>query len=108
MTANKFRSLALSFPGAFESEHMGHPDFRVEGKIFTTLGCPDEKWGMVKFTLAQQQEFLRKAPDVFNPCKGMGARPGATNVHLASAKAGLLRVALKTAWSNATAKMAKP
>ena len=32
---------------------MGHPDFRVAGKIFATLG-PGEAWGMVKLTPAQQ------------------------------------------------------
>ena len=42
MTANDFRKLALSFPEAIESAHMRHPDFRVGGKIFATLGCLDE------------------------------------------------------------------
>ena len=34
MTAEEFRSLALRFPEASEEAHMGHPDFRVRGKIF--------------------------------------------------------------------------
>lgn len=33
MTANDFRRLALGFPDATEAGHMGHPDFRVGGKI---------------------------------------------------------------------------
>jgi len=33
MTENDFRKLALDFPGAEEKSHMGHPDFRVGGKI---------------------------------------------------------------------------
>ena len=49
MTADEFRRLALSLPEAVESSHMDHPDFRVAGKIFATLG-PDETWGMVKLT----------------------------------------------------------
>ena|SRR5437773_5738869 len=101
MTATKFRSLALSFPGAFESAHMGHPDFRVEGKIFATLGYPDEKSGMVKFTPAQQKTFLKKAPGVFDPCSGMWGRRGATSVHLPSASISLVRAALDAAWQNA-------
>jgi hypothetical protein len=36
MTADKFRKLALALPEAIEAEHMGHPDFRVGGKIFAT------------------------------------------------------------------------
>jgi hypothetical protein len=37
MDAAGFRSRALSFPGAYESEHMGHPDFRGPKGIFATL-----------------------------------------------------------------------
>jgi hypothetical protein len=48
MTATDFRKLALSFPGTVESAHMHHPDFRIRGKIFATLGYPDDDWGMVK------------------------------------------------------------
>lgn len=44
MTAHEFRSMALALPATLENEHMGHPDFRVRGKIFATLG-PHEAWG---------------------------------------------------------------
>ena len=75
MTADEFRSLALSFPEAVESAHMDHPDFRVRGKIFATLG-PGEKWGMVKLTPEQQQEFMKADLDVFDPSSGAwGRRP---------------------------------
>src|SRR5216684_9373449 len=47
VTAEQFRRLALSFPEAYESSHMEHPDFRVRGgKIFATLSH-GEKSGMV-------------------------------------------------------------
>jgi hypothetical protein len=102
MTPNKFRSLALNLPGAVESAHMGHPDFRVEGRIFATLGYPDDKSGMVKFTPDQQSKFLKEAPGVFAPCSGVWGQRGATNIHLPTAKVALLRTALKAAWNNAT------
>jgi hypothetical protein len=41
MTADGFRRLALGFPETSESAHMAHPDYRVRGKIFATLGYPD-------------------------------------------------------------------
>src|SRR5262245_47259746 len=41
MTPADFRRLALGLPEASEVGHMGHPDFRVGGKIFATLGYPD-------------------------------------------------------------------
>ena len=54
MTADGFRRAALSFPEAEERSHMKHPDFRVRGKIFATLGYPDKTRGMVKLTPDQQ------------------------------------------------------
>ena len=40
MTQQQFRKIALAFPGTTESEHMGHPDSRVGGKIFASFGAP--------------------------------------------------------------------
>jgi hypothetical protein len=107
MTTDEFRKMALRFPGAIESEHMNHPDFRVEGKIFATLGSPDKTWGMVKLTPEQQRSFVKKAADMFNPCSGVWGERGATNVHLASAKKTVLQAALNAAWKNVTTKPKK-
>ena len=100
MTAQKFRELALANPGAIESEHMGHPDFRIGGKIFASLGYPDETRGMVKLTPEQQKVAVGGAPEVFEPCAGGWGRGGSTSVHLAAARVPLLRAALKTAAAN--------
>ena len=62
MIAEEFRSIALSLSEALEDEHMGHPDFRVRGKIFATLG-PEERWGMVKLTPEQQAAFVWAEPE---------------------------------------------
>ena len=70
MTADDFRKIALSLPEAIESAHMNHPDFRVRGKIFATLGYPDENWAVVKLTPEEQKSFVRADPDVFQPVKG--------------------------------------
>ena len=83
MTPNEFRKLALSFPEAIESAHMHHPDFRVGGKIFATLGYPDENWAMVKLRPDEQEEFVRNNPEVFRPVKGAWGRQGSTNIYLA-------------------------
>jgi hypothetical protein len=96
--------MALDIPAASESEHMGHPDFRLEGKIFATLGYPNEGHGMVKLAPAQQRKFVKKAPGVFNPCKGVWGQRGATSVHLASASVALVRAALDAAWRNVSVK----
>jgi len=103
MTADEFRSLALSFPETLEAAHVGHPDFRVGGKIFATLG-PDEDWGMVKLTAEQQALFVRAESDVFRPANGAWGRRGSTIVRLADADEATVRQALMAAWRNTAPK----
>lgn len=98
MTADEFREIALGFPETEERSHMQHPDFRVSGKIFATLG-PDETWGMAKLTPTQQQGFLRIAP-AFKPASGKWGEGGATIITLADADDGDVRSALSLAWNN--------
>jgi hypothetical protein len=104
MTADGFRKLALALPEAEERAHMGHPDFRVGGKIFATLGYPDGGWGMVKLTPEQQDGFIDADPKAFAPVKGAWGRGGATNVNLKAAKSTLLKAALAAAWLNTAPK----
>lgn len=109
MKADDFRRLALSLPASIEGAHMGHPDFRVGGRIFATLSYPDPSWGMVKLTPDQQEAFVAAEPAVFAPVKGGWGRGGATNVNLRAAKTARLRVALTVAWRNvAPAKLTQP
>jgi hypothetical protein len=103
MTAQEFRELALSLPEATESAHMGHPDFRVRGKIFATLG-PGEAWGMVKLTPEQQALFVRTEAGVFRSVKGAWGRRGCTNVILEAATEPSVRQALVAAWRNTAPK----
>jgi hypothetical protein len=103
VSADDFRSLALSLPEALESAHMNHPDFRVGGKIFATLG-PDEAWGMVKLTPEQQARVVRDKPKMFAPVNGGWGRRGATTVHLAAATKAAVRPALFDAWRNVAPK----
>jgi hypothetical protein len=84
VTDDDFRNIALSLPNASESAHMGHPDYRVRGKIFTTI-LPDEGWGMIKLTPEQQAIFVQAEPMVFVPVEGGWGRKGATSVRLESA-----------------------
>ncbi|HXK10647.1 MAG TPA: MmcQ/YjbR family DNA-binding protein [Vicinamibacteria bacterium] len=100
MTSDGFRRLALSLPEAFEAGHMGHPDFRVGGRIFATLGYPDGRWGMVKLTPEQQEAFVAADKGAFAPVEGAWGRRGATSVRLKNAKAKTLRTALTVAWRN--------
>ena len=102
MTPSQFRKIALSFPDTVESEHAQHPDFRVCGKVFASLGAPNEEWGMVMLTPEQQQTLSRGGDDSFQACTGAWGRKGYTNVRLSSAKASVVRTAMQLAFENAT------
>jgi hypothetical protein len=99
LTPDQFRGLALAMDGAVENAHMGHPDFRANGRIFATLHPGDES-GMVKLTLEQQQEFLREGSDAFVPASGAWGRQGCTTVRLGAVDEDTLGQALTLAWQN--------
>jgi hypothetical protein len=99
MTPLQFRRLALDLPEAVELSHMGHPDFRVGGKIFATL-APDGIWGMVKLTPQQQAAFVEEHPLVFEAFKNAWGRRGCTKVILKAATKAALIPALLAAWHN--------
>jgi hypothetical protein len=106
MTIDEFRHLALSFPGATESLHMKHPDFRTAGKVFATLGYPQEGWGMVKLTPEQQHDFIERATDVFQPAAGAWGRAGCTTVLLESADLAIVEEAMRLAFRQSGEKSA--
>lgn len=105
MTAEMFRQLALGFPEAVESAHMGHPDFRVGGKIFATIRVvDDEELGMLKLKPEQQRIVVNAEPDAYSPVSGGWGRLGATNVHFKKAKKASVKNALALAWCNTAPK----
>lgn len=103
MDADRFRRIALGIKEAVEGAHMGHPDFRVNGRIFATLHA-DQQWGMVKLTPDQQREFVRNHPGVFVPENGAWGLQGCTAVRLAAADEDTLGEAMTLAWRNTAAK----
>jgi hypothetical protein len=105
MNTKEFRRIALGMQGAIESAHMGHPDFRANGRIFATLSA-DDKWGMVKLAPEQQQGLVRAHPAMFVPASGAWGRQGSTMVRLDSADAETLGEAMALAWQG-TVKMPK-
>ncbi len=100
VTISAFRRLALRFPGAAESNHMGHPDFRVGGRIFASLGEPDASWGMVKLTPEQQHLVMEVEPGAFSLAAGAWGRRGYTRVRLAGVDPITLESAMAMAWLN--------
>jgi hypothetical protein len=100
MNAYDFRRIAMSMPGAVEASHVGHPDFRVDGTVFATIGWPDGAWAMVKLTRKQQALWVEAVPSVFVPVSGGWGQRGSTNVRLAAADETTTQSAVAMAWQN--------
>ena len=107
MTAEEFRQLALGFSGATEGSHMGHPDFRAHGRVFATLGYPDDESGMVKLPPEDQKRVIGLHPQVFTPAKGAWGLHGSTIVQLSAAKIEMMQQALDLAWQASATVSAK-
>lgn len=99
ITAQHFRTIALSLEGAWEGAHMGHPDFRIDKRIFASLH-PGNECGMVKLTPDQQAALIEDHPNAFRPEAGAWGRSGCTRVVLAAIDEDTLGEALTLAWRN--------
>ncbi|MSU76830.1 MAG: MmcQ/YjbR family DNA-binding protein [Gemmataceae bacterium] len=104
MTADEFRALALELPEAVEDSHMGHPDFRVGGKIFATLAHESEGGGNIKLKPEQQASYVADEPEIFRPINGAWGLRGWTHVNLPNAQELTVRQALIAAWRNTAPK----
>ncbi len=104
--ADLFRRLALALPETVESAHMGHPDFRLNDRIFATLSAEERGLGTLKLTVEQQQSFITEMPDLFEPVHGGWGRMGMTFVDLRKADEATLHGALATAYNNLKSKQA--
>ena len=101
MTSAGFRRIALALDGVIESAHMGHPDFRVNGRIFATLKA-DHQYGMVVLTPEQQAVLVQSHPAAFAPESGAWGRSGCTRVALKAVNEEVLGEALTLAWQRTT------
>lgn len=103
MTPKAFRHIALGFEGAYEHQHMGHPDFRTaKGRIFASL-YEDEKRGTASLTPEEQADFLERAPEAFVPAAGAWGRGGWTTIMLKDAGEEIVGEALTLAWQRTQA-----
>ena len=73
MLPDDVRAIALLLPEVVEGAHMGHPDFRVGGKIFATLWV-DEDRVVVKLTPEVQAVLTEAEPRVFEAISGSWGR----------------------------------
>ncbi len=102
MTSSQFREVALTLPNTVEASHAAHPDFRTGGRVFATLGYPDDSFGVLLLTPDQQRDAIAAAPQVFTPVAGAWGRKGNTQVILKHTRVAVLRPWMQAAWQNAS------
>jgi hypothetical protein len=109
MTSKDFRRIVLGMKDTEEGAHMGHPDFRVHGKIFASLQA-DETWGTVKLSSEDQRRFVDDDPETFAPAAGAWGAQGWTRIQLATADEDAVGEALTLGWqlTAASARKRKP
>src|ERR1044072_2546336 len=107
-SAEDFRRIALSFPGAEEMAHMGHPDFRVGGRIFATLHGAGKDSGTVMLLPGQQELAMEAAPEAFRPAAGAWVRSGSTLVVLSRVADEWLVRPIEWAWRKRAPKKCPP
>ena len=79
--AEDFRRLALALPGAEERAHMGHPDFRVGGKIFAHARGAERRLSHGRAAARAAGLAIEAEPGAFKPAAGPG-RAASTMVKL--------------------------
>src|SRR5262245_39067981 len=94
--AADFRRLVLALPDTVEGAHMGHPDFRLNGRIFASLDAAEVR-GMLHVTPERQRALAAEDP-AFVPANGAWGRQGCTMVQLADVALPRLRAAVTAAW----------
>lgn len=99
LTLDRVRAMALALPDVVEASHMGHPDFRLGGRIFASLQ-PARGLAVVSLSPEVQRRFLDQHPDVFVPQAGAWGRQGWTGIVIDAADEEAVGEALTEAWQS--------
>jgi hypothetical protein len=97
ITAQRVRELVAALADAHEGAHHGHPDFRVNNKIFATLTEGEDR-AALRLTSVEARALAERAPEVF---RLVSDREPVTwvSVRLASADEAEVTDLLEEAWS---------
>jgi hypothetical protein len=89
------RKIILSMPESEELEHHGHPDFRVNNKIFATL-WPAEARAVLKIRFNNDSDWVKCSPEALSVIAWGKQRW--TNVNLLHANVEMFRQLVEEAW----------
>lgn len=99
----KFRELALSFPGSEELPHFEKASFRVKKKIFATLNVAENR-ACLKFNEIDQSVFCGIDKAVIYPVPNKWGKQGWTLVDLNKVNEDVLMDAISTSYNEVAVK----
>ena len=99
VTVSAARKILLALPDTEEKAHLGHPDFRVNNRIFASLAPSKNKKKVVvvKLSPANQTAVMQIDPDAYS-LNGW-SRQGWTNVHLDKVTPTRFRTIAQESWT---------
>ena len=92
------RRLALALPEAVEEPHFHLTSFRVNKKIFCTMG-EEASPIMLKFTPEDQHNLVADSPGAIAPVPGSWGQKGSTHVQLGQLDEARLATLIRLAWT---------
>ncbi|HEY9216919.1 MAG TPA: MmcQ/YjbR family DNA-binding protein [Phenylobacterium sp.] len=101
-TPDDVRRIALSMPEAYEEAHFEQTSFRVNKKIFCTMGEPPRI--MLKLDPEDQQNLVEGEPALVAPVPGYWGRKGSTHVRLEGLDEARLAQWMRLAWAGVAPK----
>ncbi len=107
ITSDEYRTMALALPEAIQSSHLGTVDFRVRGKIFSTLSDKTQR-AVLKLTPEQQAMLTDAEPAIFSSVGGTWGGHGWTYLDFTASDPVTARSALAMAWRNVAPKKLQP
>lgn len=103
VTAETFKEIALSLPGAMEAPHFEKTSFRAGKKIFATLDDKNQL-ACLKLSLVDQNVFSLVNNASVSPVPNKWGQQGWTNFELKKLKKSTMIDALTTAYYNISKK----
>ena len=103
LTEADVRRIALSMPEAVEAPHFEATSFRVNKKIFCTLGEAAERI-VLKFDPEDQGNLIADAPDTVTAVPGAWGRKGWTHAAFAKLSEARLQTLMRLAWATVAPK----
>ena len=103
LTDADVRRIALSLPESSEAPHFEIASFRVNKKIFCTLGAEAGR-AMLKFDPEDQRNLLADNPEAIRPVPGYWGQKGSTYIQFGMLDEARLETLMRLAWATVAPK----